>query len=101
MNYAPVQRLVLRDVFGVEPPVGEWKAEAWPDYPAPIIRAAEDGSRKAVLGSFSMVPKAKMPPGVRYYPTANARTETIGKLSSFAKHWKCFAALPDPDHWLL
>jgi len=31
-----------------------------------------------------------------YYPTANARAETIGKLSSFAKHWKAgkFCLLP-------
>ena len=84
VNYAPAQRQVLRDVFGVEPPAGEWKADALPDYPAPIIRAAQDGSREAVLGSFSMVPKTKIPPGVRYYPTTNARMETIGKLGSFA-----------------
>ncbi|GAA0839732.1 MULTISPECIES: SOS response-associated peptidase [Cupriavidus] len=88
VNYAPVQWQVLRDVFGVEPPAGEWRSEAWPDYPAPIIRATESGEREAVLASFSMVPKGKIPPGVRYYPTANARAETIGKLSSFAKHWK-------------
>nr|QFE31780.1 protein of unknown function DUF159 [uncultured bacterium] len=35
-----------------------------------------------------MVPRSKIAPGVRYSPTANARTETIGKLSSFARHWK-------------
>lgn len=88
VNYAPVQRQLLRDVFDVEPPDAEWRAEAWPDYPAPIVRAAVDGTREAVMGSFSMVPKGKIPPGVRYFPTANARTETIGKLNSFAKHWK-------------
>ncbi|WP_454734330.1 SOS response-associated peptidase [Cupriavidus pauculus] len=88
VNYAPIQRQVLRDIFGVEPPAGDWKAEAWPDYAAPIVRTAEDGAREAVVGSFSMVPKGRIPPGVRYYPTANARIETIGKLSSFAKHWK-------------
>nr|WP_315595522.1 SOS response-associated peptidase family protein [uncultured Cupriavidus sp.] len=87
VNYSPVQRQLLRDVFGVEPPDAEWRLDAWPDYPAPIIRAASDGAREAILGSFSMVPRGKMPPGVRYYPTANARTETIGKLSSFGKHW--------------
>jgi len=82
VNYAPVQRQLLRDVFGVEPPDAEWRVDAWPDYPAPIVRAAADGSREAVMGSFSMVPKGRIPPGVRYFPTANARTETIGKLSS-------------------
>lgn len=96
VNYAPVQRQVLRDIFGVEPPPGEWKAEAWPDYAAPIIRANADGDREAVLGTFSMVPKGKIAPGVRYYPTANARMETIGKLNSFAKHWKAgqFCLIP-------
>lgn len=96
VNYAPVQRQVLRDVFGVEPPPAEWRAEAWPDYLAPIVRADENGKREAVMASFSMVPKAQIPPGVRYYPTANARAETIGKLSSFAKHWKAgqFCLLP-------
>lgn len=88
VNYAPVQHQLLRDVFGVEPPTAEWRADAWPDYPAPIVRASADGGREAVMGSFSMVPKARIPQGVRYYPTANARTETIGKLNSFAKHWK-------------
>ncbi|MGO4764915.1 SOS response-associated peptidase [Cupriavidus sp. 2KB_3] len=96
VNYAPVQRQVLRDIFGVEPPAGEWKAEAWPDYPAPIIRSAETGivrdgvdvGRECVLGSFSMVPKAKIAPGVRFFPTANARMETIGAKTSFARHWK-------------
>ncbi|MBY4734010.1 SOS response-associated peptidase family protein [Cupriavidus pauculus] len=88
VNYAPIQRQVLQDIFGVEPPAADWKPEAWPDYPAPIVRTAEDGAREAVMGSFSMVPKGRIPPGVRYYPTANARIETIGKLSSFAKHWK-------------
>ncbi|MGE6494506.1 hypothetical protein [Cupriavidus metallidurans] len=56
LSHAPVQRQVLRDVFGVEPAAGEWKAEAWPDYPAPIIRAAEDGSRETVLGQFGLIP---------------------------------------------
>lgn len=88
VNYAPVQRQVLREIFGVEPPTAEWRPEAWPDYAAPIIRAATDGSREAVLGSFSMVPKSKIGLAVRYFPTANARVETIGQKSSFAKYWK-------------
>lgn len=88
VNYAPVQRQVLRDIFGVEPPRGPWKEEAWPDYPAPIIRISPDGVREAVIGTFSMVPRSKIAPGTRYFPTANARIETIGKLNSFARHWQ-------------
>lgn len=97
VNYAPVQRQILRDIFGVEPPAGEWRSEAWPDYPAPIIRRAGDSdARESVLASFSMVPKKAIPPGTRYFPTANARVETIGKLRSFAPHWRAcqFALLP-------
>jgi putative SOS response-associated peptidase YedK len=95
VNYAPVQRQVLRDVFGVEPPADEWRSETWPDYVAPIVRRASAGNeRECVLGSFSMVPKRLMPPGTRYFPTANARVETIGKLHSFAKYWSsCQLAL--------
>lgn len=81
-NYSPFQRQMLRDVFGVESPPGEWRSEAWPDYPAPIIRSSESGVREAVLGTFSMVPKGKIAPG-------------IGKLSSFAMHWKCWPSMPD------
>lgn len=88
VNYAPIQRQILRDIFGVEPPPGLWKDDTWPDYSAPIIRASANGAREAVMGSFSMVPKARLGPGVRYYPTANARIETIGKLSSFAQFWR-------------
>lgn len=97
VNYAPVQRQILRDVFGVEPPPGEWRAEAWPDYAAPIIRrAANSGAWEAVLASFSMVPKKAIPQGTRYFPTANARVETIGKLRSFAPYWRTcqFALIP-------
>ena len=95
VNYAPIQRQVLRDIFGVEPPAGDWKAEAWPDYPAPIVRVADSGAREAVMGSFSMVPKGRIPPGVRYYPTANARIETIGQALEGG------AALPDPRDGVL
>lgn len=87
VNYVPLQRKILRDIFGVEPPAFDWKPETWPDYAAPIVRATDSG-QECVLGSFSMVPKARIGPGVRYYPTANARVETIGKLSSFANYWR-------------
>ncbi|QWE97975.1 MULTISPECIES: SOS response-associated peptidase [unclassified Cupriavidus] len=97
VNYAPVQRQILRDIFGVEPPPGEWRSEAWPDYPAPIIRRANDSDAwESVLASFSMVPKKAIPSGTRYFPTANARVETIGQLRSFASHWRAcqFALIP-------
>ncbi len=52
-NYAPVQRQLLRDVFGVEPPPAEWKPETWPDYAAPTVaRPGADGQRKSGLATF-------------------------------------------------
>lgn len=97
VNYAPVQRRILREIFGVEPPPGLYPSETWPDYAAPIVRQrTEADAWESVLASFSMVPKATIPPGTRYFPTANARVETIGKLSSFARFWKAcqFALIP-------
>ncbi|WP_066730793.1 SOS response-associated peptidase [Cupriavidus sp. D384] len=95
VNYAPVQKRILREIFGVEPPPGLYPEETWPDYAAPIVRQKTgEEAWESVLASFSMVPKATIPPGTRYYPTANARVETIGKLSSFARFWKsCQLAL--------
>ncbi len=87
VNYAPIQRQVLRDIFGVEPPSRLWADEAWPDTLAPIVTASDAG-RACALASFSMVPKRQIPPGTRYFPTANARAETVGTLKSFARFWK-------------
>lgn len=63
MSAGPVQRQVLRDIFRVESPPGERRAERWAHYAAPIIRrAADSGAREAVLASFSMVPRKAISP---------------------------------------
>nr|WP_186449309.1 hypothetical protein [Cupriavidus gilardii] len=49
MNYVPLQRKVLRDVFGVEPPPQPWQPEIWPDYLAPIVRVDDRGQRAAAF----------------------------------------------------
>lgn len=87
-NYAPVQRLILRDIFGVEPPPAEWKPEAWPDYAAPIVRADGDGRRDSVLATFGLVPRSRIPQGVRPFDTMNARSETVGEKRTFSGPWK-------------
>lgn len=87
-NYAPVQRQILRDIFGVEPPPAEWKPEAWPDYAAPIVRMDGDGRRESVLASFGLVPRSRVPQGVRPYDTMNARYETVGEKRTFSGPWK-------------
>ncbi|MCY1271592.1 SOS response associated peptidase (SRAP) [compost metagenome] len=87
-NYAPVQRQILRDIFGVEPPPAEWKPETWPDYAAPIVRADGDGRRDSVLATFGLVPRSRIPQGVRPFDTMNARSETVGEKRSFSGPWK-------------
>ncbi|UDM53443.1 SOS response-associated peptidase [Cupriavidus sp. MP-37] len=87
-NYAPVQRRILREIFGVEPPAAVYKAETYPDYAAPIVRADDDGRRRADLASFGMVPRQRIPPGARRYDTTNARSETVGERPAFARYWR-------------
>lgn len=87
-NYAPVQRQLLRDVFGVEPPPLDYPPETWPDYAVPIIVGIGDGTRQALVGTFGMVPKARIPPGVAKFDPTNARSETVGEKRSFSGPWK-------------
>ncbi|MFD2274761.1 SOS response-associated peptidase family protein [Undibacterium arcticum] len=88
VNYLPASREELENDFNA-PVQGEfdWKAETWQDYPAPII-IGQEGRRKAVVGLYSMIPKAHIPPGVKRFSTMNARAESIDTLRSYAKHWR-------------
>ncbi|WP_051320574.1 hypothetical protein [Cupriavidus sp. amp6] len=88
VNYAPIQRQVLHDIFGIEPPQAEWKPEIWQDYAAPIVRAADGAERECLLGSFGMTPRSQLREGQKMRATMNARSETIGQLVSFARHWR-------------
>ncbi|SOZ17424.1 SOS response-associated peptidase [Cupriavidus taiwanensis] len=87
VNYVPVQRQLLRDVFGVEPPADEWRAETWKDYAAPIIVANGDGRRDSRLGTFGMVPRWRINEGIKVFDTMNARLETVGQKRSFSGAW--------------
>ncbi|WP_342051192.1 MULTISPECIES: SOS response-associated peptidase [unclassified Cupriavidus] len=87
-NYAPVQRRILREIFGVEPPPDLFRAETYPDYAAPIVRQRSDGSRESVLATFGMVPRKRTPPGARRYDTTNARSETVGERPTFSRYWR-------------
>jgi len=87
-NYLPVQAQLLRDVYGVEPPAEAYPPETWPDYMAPIVRHTAASERQAVLGNFGMMPKSRIPQGVRPYDTTNARSETVGEKRTFSASWK-------------
>lgn len=88
VNYLPPTRKQF-EYFAVSPPSLEiWPAETWQDYAAPIIRARPDGGREAILATFGMVPKNRIPSGVKKYSTMNARAESVGSLRSYSKAWK-------------
>jgi putative SOS response-associated peptidase YedK len=67
---------------------GFWKTETWKDYSAPIVRRGVDGQREGMLATYGMVPRKRIPEGVRPFDTMNARSETVGQLRSFSGAWK-------------
>ncbi|MGZ0007191.1 SOS response-associated peptidase [Burkholderia gladioli] len=75
-----------------------WKQEIYPDYLAPIVRAAGDGA-EAVLANFGMIPKAHQPPGKRYM-TVNARSETVGEKPAFRAAWRSGQRCLIPAAWI-
>lgn len=89
VNYTPTRRDQISAKFSALDQTGEeWRPEAWQDYQAPFITHDELRRRRAQLGAYSMIPKNKLAPGVKRFSTMNARAETIGELTSYAKAWR-------------
>jgi putative SOS response-associated peptidase YedK len=86
-NYVPTQGDIWK---GLTPmPGASWKAETYPGYEAPFIRA-DDGAMKASLGRFGLVPWWTKPDGVKAASrhTYNARSETVAQKPSYRDPWK-------------
>jgi putative SOS response-associated peptidase YedK len=75
----------MGDLFGLDE---VWRAETWKDYGAPIVRRGAGGAREGLLATYGMVPRKRIPAGVRPFDTMNARAETVGQLRSFSGAWK-------------
>lgn len=91
VNFRPPEPEMLEAVMGVIinlHDTGFWRTETWKDYGAPIVRRGADGGREALLASYGMVPRKRIPSGVRPFDTMNARAETVGQLRSFSGAWK-------------
>lgn len=89
VNYTPTRRDQLAPKFAAIDQTGEdWRPEIWQDYNAPFITHDHLKRRRAQLGSYGMVPKTKIPSGVKRFSTMNARAETISELRSFAQAWR-------------
>ncbi|WP_373991912.1 SOS response-associated peptidase [Duganella sp. BuS-21] len=91
VNFRPPDPELLDAVMGVIIDLndsGFWKAETWKDYAAPIVRRGADGRREGIVASYGIVPRKRIPAGVRPFDTMNARSETVGQLRSFSGAWK-------------
>lgn len=91
VNFNPPSHTTLEELLGnlIDlRDIGVWKAETWKDYQAPIVRRSADGGREGLLATYGMVPRKRIPAGVRPFDTMNARVETIGQLRSFSGAWK-------------
>lgn len=76
------------DAFSDFPlPLFDFKAEIYKDYAAPILRRGGDGF-STDAATFGMVPRKRIPPGVKVFDTMNARAESVGERRSFNGLWK-------------
>lgn len=89
VNYLPVSKEALVSHFNAPVVIDTaWPLEAYQDYLAPIIRHDDHGGRESLVGSYGMVPKQHIPPGVKRFATLNARSETVGQLRSYSGAWR-------------
>ena len=100
VNYTPTRKELIAEKFDAAFTTDlDWKAETWQDYAAPFIRHDQHHRREILVGTYSMIPKTKIAPGVKRFSTMNARAETIDQLRSYAKPWqqgmRCLVAMQD------
>ncbi|WP_322786947.1 SOS response-associated peptidase family protein [Paraburkholderia sprentiae] len=67
------------------------------DCAAPIFRHI-DGQLSTDAASFGMVPRERIPPGVKVFDTMNARAETVGQKRSFSGAWNRLQLALIPCH---
>jgi putative SOS response-associated peptidase YedK len=77
----------VKATFGVEMPDPDFPPEAYPGYPAPIVRYNAQGEPECVLARFGLIPHwAKDETfGRRTY---NARSETVAEKPSYRTPWR-------------
>lgn len=83
-NFTPSRQAAWERAFNAAFPLGDFKAESFPGYTAPIVtnEKRDDG----VLATFGLLPHWAKPELVR--STYNARSETAATKPSFRNAWK-------------
>lgn len=84
-NYGPTRPESLRDLLNLDA-IGEYPAETYPDYDAPLILLNQDGRTTCAIANFGFAPKEFAHPGMP--DPVNARAETIGSSRMFAPYWR-------------
>lgn len=99
VNYKPASKPVVAELTGADvAATPDWPDETWQDYAAPLVRANEAGAPELVVGTYGMIPKRKLEPGVRI-STMNARAESIAERRSYAQAWRRAQTCLLPMHW--
>ncbi|MGF6781845.1 SOS response-associated peptidase [Paraburkholderia sp. GAS334] len=65
----------------------DYKREIYKDYTAPILRRL-DGAPGTDAATFGLVPRRRIPQGVKVFDTMNARSESVAEKRSFSGAWK-------------
>ncbi|CAG4923307.1 SOS response-associated peptidase [Paraburkholderia gardini] len=86
-NYRPTSREQFAGFSDFLEPLFEYPAETYKDYLAPILRL-DNGTPSTDGATFAMVPRRRIPPGVKVFDTMNARAETVDEKRSYSGAWK-------------
>jgi putative SOS response-associated peptidase YedK len=94
---------VLSDHFKINAPIDASSLDVWPGTEGIVLRQSAQGSFKADIGVFGLIPQWSKDQKITRY-TYNARTETVADKPSFkeawAQHQHCIIpamALYEPD----
>jgi putative SOS response-associated peptidase YedK len=86
-NYRPPEADLFEAFTEFPVPRFDYPAETYKDYVAPILRLTA-GERSTDPATFAMVPRKRIPTGVKVFDTMNARAESIGEKRSYSGAWK-------------
>jgi putative SOS response-associated peptidase YedK len=88
VNYKPTPKSEITTLTGADTSATpDWPDETWQDYAAPVVRAGLEGEPELIVGTYGMMPRRKLQPGLQI-STMNARAETIGEKRSYAGSWR-------------
>jgi len=77
----------VKQHFNCDLPNSDWRAEAYPTYPAPFIYL-ENGQPRCELAQFGLVPHWATDKKKFGLKTYNARSETVHEKPSYRSAWK-------------